>query len=92
MENTEKHKTFSVPIEKEVATIDMKRHENIITISYKIKFIDSARFIPSSLSNLVNNLAKEIHKIKRKDCDFFLKCESVKNNLIKYKCGYLMRN
>ena len=25
-----------------------------------------------SLSNLVDNLAEEIHKIKCKDCDFFL--------------------
>ena len=38
-----------------------------------------------SLSNLVDNLAEGIHKIKRKDCHYFLEYESVKNNLIKYK-------
>ena len=31
-----------------------------------MQFIDSAKFMASSLSNLVNNLAKEIHKIKCK--------------------------
>ena len=40
----------------------------------------------SSLSNLVDNLAEGIHKIKCKDCDCFLEYESVKDNLIKYKC------
>ena len=40
----------------------------------------------TSLSNIVDNLAKGIHKIKCKDCDYFLEYESVKGNLIKYKC------
>ena len=40
----------------------------------------------SSLSNLVDNLTEGIHKIKCKDCDCFLEYESVKDNLIKYKC------
>ena len=39
----------------------------------------------SSLSSLVDNVAEVIHKIKCKDCDSFLKYESVKENLIKYK-------
>ena len=40
----------------------------------------------TSLSNLVDNLTEGIHKIKCKDCDFFLECQSGKYNLIKYKC------
>ena len=40
----------------------------------------------SSLSNFVDNLTEEIHKIKSKDCDCFLEYESVKENSIKYKC------
>ena len=39
----------------------------------------------TSLSNLVDNLTEGIHKIKCKDCDCFLKYESIKDNLIKYK-------
>ena len=40
----------------------------------------------SSLSNLVDNLTEIIHEIKCKDCDCFLEYESVKDNLIKYRC------
>ena len=40
----------------------------------------------SSLSNLVDDLAEGIYKIKCKDCDCFLEYGSVKDNLIKYKC------
>ena len=55
-------------------------------MSYKIKFIDSARCMASSLSNLVDNLTKANHKIKCKDYGCFVEYESVKDNLIKYKC------
>ena len=71
---------FSALIEKEIRKVDKDGNEDIITISYKIKFTDSARFMPSSLSNLVNNLAEGIHKIKYKDCDCFLEYESLKDN------------
>ena len=56
-ERTEKYVTFAVPIEKEVTRIDKKREEITENISYILQFIDSARFIPRSLSNLVNNLS-----------------------------------
>ena len=55
-ENTEKYITFSVPIKKE--------HDNGKTIAYKIKFIDSCRFMAGKLSDLVDNLSK----IYDKDC------------------------
>ena len=45
MEITEKYKTFSVPIEKEVTEIDKDGNESVAIISWKIKFIDSARFM-----------------------------------------------
>ena len=73
-------------IEKNIRKIDKDDNEYIITISYKIKLIDSEKFIGSLLSNLVNNLIEEIHKIKCKGCDCFLKYESMKKNLIEYKC------
>ena len=37
-------------------------------------------------SNLVDNLVEGIDEIKCKDCGFFLEYESVKDDLIKYKC------
>ena len=48
-ENTEEHITFSVTIKKEL--------NNSKTITYKLKFIDSFRFISTSLSSLVDNLS-----------------------------------
>ena len=79
-------KTFSVPIEKKITEANKDGNESVATISYKIKFIDSARFMATSLSNLVNDPTEGIHKIKCKDCDYFLEYESVKDNLINHEC------
>ena len=49
-ENTKKYITFSVPIKKE--------RNNGKTITCKVKFIDSCRFMQSELSDLVNTLSE----------------------------------
>ena len=54
LEKTEKYITFSVPIKKRI------EHKNI-DITYKIKFIDSFRFMSTSLSKLVDNLTDGVH-------------------------------
>ena len=77
---------FPIPVEKEVTNINKDGNESVVTISYKINFIDSARFMATSLSSLVDNLTEGIHKVKCKDCDYFLQYKSVKGNSIKYKC------
>ena len=46
----------------------------------------------TSLSNLVNNLTEGIHKIKYKSCDCFLGYESDRDNLIKHKCLYFVKD
>ena len=61
-ETTEKFITFSVPIKKKIDNIDLE-------ITYKIKFIDSYRFMSSSLSKLVDNLSEGIHNNKCSDCE-----------------------
>ena len=48
-ENTEKYKSFSVPVEEEIRKVDKDGNEDITTVSYKIKFIDSAIFMASLL-------------------------------------------
>ena len=73
---------FSIPVEKEVPNIDKDGNESVVTISYKIKFIDCARFIGNSLSNLVDNLGDRIHEINIKYCDCFLKYERINDMLI----------
>ena len=65
-ENTQKHKTFPVPRTKEVQKIGKNVEETTKNISYRLLFIDRARFMASSLSNRVDNLAKGIHRIKCK--------------------------
>ena len=57
-ENTEKYISFSVPIKKE--SIDDTKE----TITCKIKFTDTCRFMQSKLSDLVDNLSE----INNKDC------------------------
>ena len=55
-ENTEKYKTFSVPITKEIKIIGKNGEEIRKAIPYKLQFTDSARIVASLLSNLVDNL------------------------------------
>ena len=72
MGEIEKVQNFSSSNIKKVKEIDKVGNENVETISYKIKFIDSTRFMATSLSNLVDNLTERLNKIKCKHCIVFL--------------------
>ena len=78
-ENTEKYITFSVPIKKKIENKD-------IEITYKIKFIDSYRFMAMSLSKLVDNLSEGIHNNKCADCKSCLNYFKTKNEKLILKC------
>ena len=78
-ENTEKYITFSVPIKKKMENKDLE-------ITYKIKFIDSYRFMSSSLSKLVDNLSEGIHNNKCVDCNSCLDYIKMKNEKLILKC------
>ena len=74
---------FSVPLKKE--------NDNVKKVTYKLKFVDSYRFISTSLSNLVDNLSgvydKECNRcMERKKIR--LNCEFIgfKNGRLNYKC------
>ena len=71
-ENTEKYITFSIPIKKE--------NDDDKTITYKIKFIDTCRFMSGKLSDLTDNL----YEINNKDCK---KCMERKN--IRSECEFI---
>ena len=58
--NTKKYKTLFVLIEKQIIKTDEDDNENVVSISYKVKFIDCARFMATSLSNLVDNSQNEM--------------------------------
>ena len=78
--------TFLAPTEKEVIKIDKDGNEKVVTISYKIECIDRAKFMSTSLSNLVDNFTEGVYKTKYKDCDCFLEYKSANDNSIKHKC------
>ena len=78
--NTEKYITFSVLIKKRIENKD-------IEITYKIKFIDSFRFMATSLSKLVDNLTEGIHNNKCLDCNSCLDYVRItKNEKLLLKC------
>ena len=78
--NTEKYVTFSEPLKK-------KKIENKnLEITYKIKFIDSFRFMSSSLSKLVDNLSEGIHNNKCADCKSNLDYIKTKNEKLILEC------
>ena len=62
-ENTEKYITLTVLIEKEVTRIDKNGEKVTKNISYILQFIDSARFMATLLSNLVNNISAGVRKL-----------------------------
>ena len=80
----EKYKTFSVSIKKEC--------DNGKTVTRKLKFIDSFRFMPTSLSELVDNTSGIFNSIECKSCVKKIKINSeccfvgLKNNRLIYKC------
>ena len=89
-ENTEKYITFSVPMKEKIENKDIK-------ITYKIKFIDSYRFMAMPLSKLIDNLSEGIHNNKCADCKSCLdyiktKANTWMNGKYLMKLHYLIKN
>ena len=61
-------------------------------ISYKIKFIDTFRFMSSSLSNLVGNLSEGLHSDKCTDCKSCLDYMTTKDEQLIFKCFGCKKN
>ena len=66
----EKYIAFPVPIKKEC--------DNGKTIAYKLSFIDSFRFISTSLSEHVGNMSGNFNSIECKSCTENNRCEECK--------------
>ena len=79
IENTEKYITFSVPLKKKI------ENKNI-EITYKIKFIDSYRFMSMPLSKLIDNLSEGLHNNKCLDSESCLDYIKTKNEKLILKC------
>ena len=109
---TEEIKNNLLVQEKTLKSIDRRIDKNGEVIAkhifYTLQFIDNARFMARSLSNLVNNLSEGIHRIKckfvheykkcktcrikYKDYDCFLEYTNFKDDLIEYKCLVCNKN
>ena len=63
-----------------------------MNISCKIKFIDSFRFMSSSLSSVVDNLSEALHSDKCADCKSCLDYMSVKDDQLIFRCFKCKRN
>ena len=63
----ENYITFSVPIKKDC--------DDGKTITYKLRFIDSFRFMSTSLSELVDNMSGKFNSIECKSCTENNRCE-----------------
>ena len=78
-ENTEKYITFSAPIKNKI------ENKNI-EITYKIKFIDSYRFMSMPLSKFIDNLSEGLYNNKCADCESCLDYIKTKNEKLILKC------
>ena len=86
-ENTEKYITFSVPAKKEI-----KNKNKIIEITYNIKFIDSFRFMSTSLLKLVDNLSEGLHNNRCVDCKSCLDYMKNKDEKLIFRCFSCKKN
>ena len=77
-ENTEKYITFSAPLKKKI--------NKTLEITYKIKLIDSYRFMSTSLSKLVDNLSEGLYNNKCLNCKSCLDYIKTKNEKLILKC------
>ena len=87
-DNTEKYISFSVPIKKEV----IDNNGNKKAIIYKLKFIDSYRFMPISLSEFVDCPSEIFNSIEYELCIERINIKSechyvgLKNDKLIHKC------
>ena len=82
-ENTEKYITLSVLLKKEI--------KNNKLVTYKLRFIDSSRFMNTSFTSLVDNLSKVDNTNCKKCMERYntkSECQYIKhkNNKLVYKC------
>ena len=81
-----------MPIKKEKTKKDRDGNDKITKISYTIKFIDSYKFLSSSLSNLATNLLEGLHSDKCTDCKSYLDYMETKDEKLIFRCFEYKKN
>ena len=77
--NTEKYITFSAPIKKKIENKNLE-------VTYKLKFIDSYRFMSMPLSKFIDNFSEGIHDNTCINCKSCLDYVKTKNEKLILKC------
>ena len=62
------------------------------TITYKVRIIDSLRFMESSLSNLADNPCEGLHNNKYKDCKSCFAFIKFRDELLIFNCSGSNKN
>ena len=75
-----------MPIKKKITKKDKDGNDKITKISCKIKFIESFRFMSSSLSNLVDDLSEGLHSDKCTDCKSCLDYMTITDEQLIFRC------
>ena len=73
-------------INKKITKGDEDGNKKIINIPYRLKFIDSYRFITASLSELADNLSNGLHSKKCTDCGLDLEYTLAKDDILIFRC------
>ena len=81
-----------MPIKKQITKKDKDDNDKIAKISYKIKFIDSYRFMSCSLSSLVSNLSEGLHNDRCEDCKSYLDYMATKDEQLIFRCFECKKN
>ena len=75
-----------MPIKREITKKDKDGNDKTTKVSYKLKFIDSYRFMSSSISNLVDNLSDGLHNDRCIDCKSCLDYMTIKDEQLIFTC------
>ena len=86
-ENTDKYISFSVKISKKITKKDEDGNKKIVNIPYRLKYIDSYRFMAASLLNHVDNLSKKLHSKKCSNCELDLAYMIAKDDILIFRCS-----
>ena len=81
-----------MPIKKEITKQYQDGNDKITKIPPKIKFIDSFRFMSSSLSSLLDNLSEALRSDKCTDCKSCLDYMTTKDEQLIFKCFESKKN